>query len=206
MKRTVLHAGLASLLVLGGTVASVYANGDDPVQRPVPAVAAQAGLGLEDASAAAADRAELHALRASRSRQPVGRPSAQPTRAPAPKRVVRRRHAASTPVSRKSFTCTSCSSAAGWAHSALAIRYANCESGDRSGDQSSYNGGYKGIHLSDNSHYRGKWQMGYSEWRGTGGTGDPADASEVEQDYRAWLLWKARGWQPWAASYSCAHR
>lgn len=92
-----------------------------------------------------------------------------------------------------------------WADSALAIRYANCESGDRSLAQSHYNGGERGVHLSDNANYRGKWQIGWGEWRGAGGSGDPADATETEQDYRAWLIWKARGWEPWYPSYSCAH-
>lgn len=37
--------------------------------------------------------------------------------------------------------------------------------------------------------HRGKWQFSFATWRGVGGSGDPADASEVEQDYRASLLW-----------------
>lgn len=37
--------------------------------------------------------------------------------------------------------------------------------------------------------HRGKWQFSFGTWRGVGGSGDPADASEAEQDYRASLLW-----------------
>lgn len=45
--------------------------------------------------------------------------------------------------------------------------------------------------------YRGKYQFDMGTWRGVGGTGDPADAPEPEQDYRAWLLYQRRGAQPW---------
>lgn len=71
-----------------------------------------------------------------------------------------------------------------WAHSAFALKVAQCESGGN-------------AHNRGNPRYRGKWQMGYAEWADEGGTGDPADASEAEQDFRAWKLWKARGWSPW---------
>jgi hypothetical protein len=87
-------------------------------------------------------------------------------------------------------------SAAAWANSTDGIKVSNCESGDRhSWDH--YNGN---PHLRDNRSYRGKWQIGYSEWAGTGGSGDPADASEAEQDFRAHKLYLARGWQPWSCS------
>jgi hypothetical protein len=45
---------------------------------------------------------------------------------------------------------------------------------------------------------RGKWQFEWSTWRAMGGKGDPADASEPEQDYRASLLWNdGRGAGNW---------
>jgi hypothetical protein len=48
-------------------------------------------------------------------------------------------------------------------------------------------------------HYRGAYQFDYQTWRSVGGTGDPAAASPAEQDYRARLLYQARGRQPWPA-------
>lgn len=46
-------------------------------------------------------------------------------------------------------------------------------------------------------HYRGAYQFDLQTWRSVGGSGDPADASPAEQDYRARLLYQARGRQPW---------
>jgi hypothetical protein len=86
-------------------------------------------------------------------------------------------------------------SAATWAGSPFAIRVANCESGGGRGDLSPVYDGQP--HLRDaNGHY-GKWQFALSTWWSVGGTGNPADASVAEQDYRAWLLWKRDGWAPW---------
>jgi hypothetical protein len=45
--------------------------------------------------------------------------------------------------------------------------------------------------------YRGKYQMTYSSWASVGGNGDPAAASEVEQDRRAALLLKRSGRGQW---------
>jgi hypothetical protein len=47
--------------------------------------------------------------------------------------------------------------------------------------------------------YAGAYQFDWSTWAGVGGTGNPAHASPAEQDYRAWRLWSARGFQPWPA-------
>lgn len=49
--------------------------------------------------------------------------------------------------------------------------------------------------------YRGKYQFTRGTWRAMGGSGDPARASEHEQDRRALTLLRARGTSPWA---SCA--
>lgn len=51
--------------------------------------------------------------------------------------------------------------------------------------------------ISADGKYRGKYQFDYGTWRGVGGTGDPAAASEAEQDYRALLLYQRRGSAPW---------
>jgi hypothetical protein len=45
--------------------------------------------------------------------------------------------------------------------------------------------------------YRGKYQFSYSTWAAVGGSGDPAAASEAEQDYRAALLYQRSGPGQW---------
>jgi transglycosylase-like protein len=45
--------------------------------------------------------------------------------------------------------------------------------------------------------YRGKYQFDYGTWESVGGDGDPAAASESEQDYRAALLYSRSGSSPW---------
>lgn len=62
---------------------------------------------------------------------------------------------------------------------------ANCESG---GNPNA---------VSKNGIYRGKYQFDYGTWIGVGGTGDPAAASEAEQDKRAAMLYSQRGAAPW---------
>jgi peptidoglycan hydrolase-like protein with peptidoglycan-binding domain len=62
---------------------------------------------------------------------------------------------------------------------------AQCESG---GDPQAVSAGGK---------YRGKYQFDRATWRELGGTGDPVDASEAEQDSRAAQLLAARGSTPW---------
>ena len=62
---------------------------------------------------------------------------------------------------------------------------ANCES---HGNPRSIGGG--GL-------YRGKYQMTTSIWAAVGGKGDPAAASEEEQDRRAALLYKRSGPGQW---------
>jgi hypothetical protein len=51
--------------------------------------------------------------------------------------------------------------------------------------------------VSSDGTYRGKYQFDYGTWESTGGSGDPAAASESEQDYRAALLYAASGSSPW---------
>jgi hypothetical protein len=64
-------------------------------------------------------------------------------------------------------------------------RIAACESG---GDPTA---------VSSSGRYRGKYQFTRSTWHSLGGTGDPAKASEVEQDRLALLLYQQRGAAPW---------
>lgn len=51
--------------------------------------------------------------------------------------------------------------------------------------------------ISSGGHYRGKYQFSFSTWRTVGGKGDPARASEAEQDYRALKLYRREGASPW---------
>jgi resuscitation-promoting factor RpfA len=57
-----------------------------------------------------------------------------------------------------------------------------------SGDNYSINSG--------NAHY-GAYQFDLSTWRSVGGSGYPYQASAGEQDARALILYRIRGWQPW---------
>lgn len=51
--------------------------------------------------------------------------------------------------------------------------------------------------ISPDGQYRGKYQFSRPTWRSVGGSGDPAAASEAEQDRRAIKLYKAEGTAPW---------
>ena len=55
--------------------------------------------------------------------------------------------------------------------------------------------------VSPDGRYRGKYQFSRATWRGLGGKGDPAKASEAEQDRLAALLMKRQGPSAWP---SCA--
>jgi soluble lytic murein transglycosylase-like protein len=45
--------------------------------------------------------------------------------------------------------------------------------------------------------YYGKYQFDTGTWASVGGSGNPAEASEAEQDYRAALLYSSAGSSPW---------
>jgi peptidoglycan hydrolase-like protein with peptidoglycan-binding domain len=51
--------------------------------------------------------------------------------------------------------------------------------------------------VSADGRYRGKYQFSRATWRDMGGTGDPAKASEAEQDRRAAKLLARAGTSPW---------
>lgn len=51
--------------------------------------------------------------------------------------------------------------------------------------------------VSSDGTYRGKYQFDHGTWESVGGHGDPAAASEAEQDYRAALLYTQSGSSPW---------
>lgn len=71
---------------------------------------------------------------------------------------------------------------------AVLERIAQCESG---GDPTAVGGG--GL-------YRGKYQFLRSTWESVGGSGDPAKASEAEQDKRALILYRRSGTAPWGCA------
>ncbi len=73
--------------------------------------------------------------------------------------------------------------------SAVLEKIAACESG---GDPRA---------VSANGLYRGKYQFSRETWRAVGGKGDPAKASEAEQDKLAGILYDRAGTSPWP---SCA--
>jgi peptidoglycan hydrolase CwlO-like protein len=70
-------------------------------------------------------------------------------------------------------------------------RIAQCESG----------GNPRAVSAS--GQYRGKYQFDQGTWEGVGGSGDPAAASEAEQDRRAAILYAQRGPAPWPV---CGYR
>lgn len=45
--------------------------------------------------------------------------------------------------------------------------------------------------------YYGKYQFDLGTWQSVGGSGNPAEAPEAEQDYRAGLLYQRAGSSPW---------
>ena len=71
------------------------------------------------------------------------------------------------------------------APSAELERIAQCESG---GDPTA---------VSSDGQYRGKYQFARETWESLGGTGDPIDASEAEQDKRAAMLMERQGPSAW---------
>jgi peptidoglycan hydrolase-like protein with peptidoglycan-binding domain len=48
--------------------------------------------------------------------------------------------------------------------------------------------------------YYGAYQFDLSTWRSVGGSGYPHEASAAEQDYRALILYRNRGWGPWVCA------
>lgn len=70
---------------------------------------------------------------------------------------------------------------------AVLDRIAQCESG----------GNPRAV--SSDGTYRGKYQFDRQTWKAMGGHGDPARASEAEQDRRALALYRDRGTSPWPA-------
>lgn len=81
---------------------------------------------------------------------------------------------------------SSSSSSSGGSGNATLESIARCESG---GNPNA---------VSSSGKYRGKYQFDRQTWQSVGGSGDPASASEAEQDRRAAQLYSQRGSSPWA--------
>src|SRR4051812_775307 len=91
---------------------------------------------------------------------------------------------ATPPKAREAADKTSAAAPDGDAAATLQ-RIAQCESG---GNPSA---------VSADGTYRGKYQFDRETWRAMGGSGDPADAPEAEQDRIAAALLAQRGTAPW---------
>lgn len=85
----------------------------------------------------------------------------------------------------KTATTVATAARGGSGASPVLQRIARCESG---GDPTA---------VSADRRYRGKYQFSRATWRYMGGTGDPAMASEAEQDRRAAKLLAQAGTSPW---------
>lgn len=145
---------------------------------------------------AAAQRSRLEGLRSSRAaalrtaRADLQRIEARERRAD--RRRAQRAAAAATPGASTATTPPNgrWPAVPGGPSRAVLERIAQCESG---GNPRSIGGG---------GQFRGKYQFMQSTWEAMGGTGDPAAASEAEQDYRAAVLfvrWGADQWPVCAA-------
>ncbi len=66
-------------------------------------------------------------------------------------------------------------------------RLRNCESGNN-------------YSINTGNGYYGAYQFNLDTWRSVGGTGYPNLASPGEQDARALILYRLRGWQPWTCA------
>ena len=105
-------------------------------------------------------------------------PTAWPVRGPSPRSASTA--AAPEPQAKPSDTSAAPSGADGTLQ-----RIAKCESGGNP------------TAVSADGTYRGKYQFDRTTWREMGGTGDPADAPEAEQDRIAAQLLAQRGTAPW---------
>jgi peptidoglycan hydrolase CwlO-like protein len=136
------------------------------------------GLLAEQSRSAAARRASQRALRAAAARaERALLRRADPGSGPATP-------AASAPAGPAPETATSAPDRAASVSDALE-RIAQCESG----------GNPRAV--SSNGLYFGKYQFSLGTWQGVGGQGNPADASEQDQDQRAAMLYARSGPAPW---------
>jgi peptidoglycan hydrolase-like protein with peptidoglycan-binding domain len=67
------------------------------------------------------------------------------------------------------------------------LQLRNCESSNR-------------YDINTGNGYYGAYQFDLATWRSVGGTGYPNQATPAEQDYRALILYRMRGWEPWVCA------
>jgi peptidoglycan hydrolase-like protein with peptidoglycan-binding domain len=67
------------------------------------------------------------------------------------------------------------------------LQLRRCESGNR-------------YAVNTGNGYYGAYQFSLGTWASVGGTGLPSDAKPAEQDYRALMLYRKRGWSPWTCA------
>jgi hypothetical protein len=101
------------------------------------------------------------------------------------KRKLARKHAATAGGAPQASAPGASTAGGGSTASAPLQAIAACESG---GNPSAIGGG---------GQFRGKYQFTYSTWAAVGGSGDPAAASEAEQDQRAAALYSSAGAGQW---------
>lgn len=191
--RLALQIAATAALTLTAGVQTVHADhAEDRAAR------AEQSAASEHAAAVAA-RADADAARAQARRSADDLADAQQRLADAAERDRAAKVRASR--SRRTYDGTYNPAAALWAASREPVLVANCESADLHrwphSDGTRYLGGEKGVHLRDPNGHDGKWQFAPATWRSVGGSGRAYDATEAEQDYRAWLLWKRDGWGQW---------
>jgi septal ring factor EnvC (AmiA/AmiB activator) len=146
---------------------------------------------LQDDRVTRAERERILALPMSEleRRNRVLRERLETLRKRAARKAARRRAAAAAtpgaPATAQNATAAPAAASGGAATPGHLAAIAACESG---GNPSAVGGG---------GQYRGKYQFSVSTWQSVGGTGDPAAASEAEQDARAAALYAQQGSSPW---------
>jgi soluble lytic murein transglycosylase-like protein len=145
------------------------------VRRQVAAAACAAGLALAGATTASAAKLELVQRPAERFERAIDAHVERVEQRA--ERRAERREAATPEAATPSVESLGVSQA-------TLDAIASCESG---GDPTAVNP----------AGYYGKYQFDLGTWASVGGSGNPAEAPEAEQDYRAALLYSRAGSSPW---------
>ena len=176
---------LASAITVGvlSTPVAIAVADDTETKNTDPNAGAQQSNVLAEqrgASHPVAVRAERREDKAAARKRKAERKAKARKRA---KKLAKKR-AAQAPVA-AAPAATAPQSAGGSTASAGLEGIAACESGGNPGA------------VSPDGQYRGKYQFDQQTWASVGGSGDPAAASEAEQDRRAAMLYARAGSSPW---------